>query len=166
VLINGAGGGIGTFAVQIAKYYGAEVTGVDSTGKLGMLRSIGADRVIDYTREEFTKGGETYDVIFDVVGHGSFTDNLAALHDGGRYLMANPRLSTMVRGVWTSATGGKKVVFGASRQGTEDLVFLRSLIERGAVRPVIDRRYPLEAIPEAHRYVETGLALGKVVVTV
>ena len=165
VLINGAGGGIGTFAVQLAKYFGAEVTGVDSTGKLDMLRSIGADRAIDYTQEDVIKKGETYDVIFDVVGKSPFADCVAALSEDGRYLLANPRLSTMVRGLWTSARGGKKVIFRAASQKTEDLVFLRQLIEAGRVRSVIDRRFPLERIPEAHRFVETGLARGKVVIT-
>ena len=165
ILINGAGGGMGTFAVQLAKYFGAEVTGVDSTGKLDLLHSIGADRVIDYTQEDFTKRGETYDVIFDVVGKSSFSDSVAALSEDGRYLLGNPRLSTMVRGLWTSTKGGKKVIFGASSQKTEDLVFLRQLIEAGRIRSVIDRRFPLERIPEAHRYVEAGLARGKVVIT-
>jgi NADPH:quinone reductase-like Zn-dependent oxidoreductase len=141
------------------------VTGVDSTEKLALLRSIGADRVIDYTQEDFTKRGETWDVIFDVVGKGSFSDSVAALSEDGRYLLANPRLSTMVRGLWTSAKGRKKVIFRASRQSTEDLAFLKQLIEAGGIRSVIDRRFPLERIPEAHRYFESGVARGKVVIT-
>jgi len=165
VLINGADGGIGTFAVQLAKYYGAEVTGVDRTEKLEMLRSIGADRVIDYTREDFTKNGETYDVIFDVAGTTSFRESVAALSENGRYLLGNPTLSTMLRGRWTGLRGGKRVISGASGQRTEDLVLLRRLIEAGRIRSVIDRRFPLERIPEAHRYVESGLVRGKVVVT-
>jgi NADPH:quinone reductase-like Zn-dependent oxidoreductase len=166
ILILGAGGGIGTFAVQLARYYGAEVTGVDSTGKLDLLRSIGADRVIDYTRDDFTKVGETYDVIFDVVGRSSFSDSLAVLSEDGCYLLGNPHLSTMVRALWTSMTGRKKVVFGAARQRVEDLVLLRELIEAGKIRSVIDRRYPLEQIPDAHRYFESGNARGRVVITV
>jgi NADPH:quinone reductase-like Zn-dependent oxidoreductase len=166
VLINGAGGGIGTFAVQLAKYFGADVTGVDSTGKLETIRSVGADRVVDYTVEDFTKGGETYDVIFDVVGASSFSGCIAALREGGHYLLGNPRLSTMVRGLWVSARGGKKVIFGAARQRAEDLEFLRELIEAGRIRSVIDRRFPLERIPEAHRYVESGVVRGKVVISV
>ncbi len=165
VLINGAGGSIGTFAVQIAKSLGAEVTGVDSTGKLDMLRSIGADKVIDYTQEDFTKSGETYDVIFDVVGKSSFSRSIRSLKQNGRYLLANPGLSQMVRGRWTSKTGSKKVISGMSYR-TEDLIFLKELIEAGKIKPVIDRRYPLEQIAEAHRYVDTGHKKGNVVITV
>ncbi|MGA8275695.1 MAG: NAD(P)-dependent alcohol dehydrogenase [Thermoplasmata archaeon] len=164
VLIIGAGGGIGTFAVQLAKCFGAQVTGVDSPGKLDLLRSIGADRVIDYTREDFTQRGETYDVIFDVVGKSSFSSCVAALNDDGHYLLGNPRLSTMVRGWWASMRGKKRVVFGAAAQKSEDLAFLRGLIETGRIRPVIDRRFPLEQIPEAHRYLESGFAKGRVVI--
>jgi len=166
VLINGAGGTIGTFAVQLAKYFGAEVTGVDSTGKLDMLRSIGADQVIDYTQEDFTKSGETYDFILDVVGNGSFSGSIRSLSQNGRYLIADPGLSQRVRGLWTSMRSTKKVIFGAASPMTEDLVFLKELIEAGKMKAVIDRRYPLEQIPEAHRYVETGHKQGHVVITV
>ncbi|MDY7041066.1 MAG: NAD(P)-dependent alcohol dehydrogenase, partial [Chloroflexota bacterium] len=114
VLINGAGGSIGTFAVQLAKYFGAEVTGVDSTGKLDMLRSIGADQVIDYTRDDFTKSGETYDVIFDVVGKSSFSRSVRSLKQNGRYLLANSGLLQTVRGSWTSMTSSRKVISGAA----------------------------------------------------
>ena len=166
VLINGAGGTIGTFAVQLAKHFGAEVTGVDSTGKLDMLRSIGADHVIDYTQENYTQSGETYDVILDVIGRSSFSGSLKSLKQNGRYLLANPRLSQMVRGWWTSRTGSKKVIFGTASQKTEDLVFLKELIEAGKLKTVIDRCYPLEQTAEAHRYVETGHKKGHVVITV
>jgi NADPH:quinone reductase-like Zn-dependent oxidoreductase len=166
VLINGAGGTIGTFAVQLAKHFGAEVTAVDSTGKLDMLRSIGADRVIDYTREDFTESGETYDVIFDVVGKASFSGCLRSLEARGVYLSANPRLSQMVRRPWISMSSSKKVIIGGTSYRTEDLVFLRELIEAGKMRSVIDRRYPLEQAAEAHRYVETGQKKGHVVITV
>ncbi len=166
VLINGAGGGVGTFAVQIAKSFGAEVTGVDSTRKLDMLPSIGADQVIDYTQEDFTKSGETYDVIFDVVGKTSFSRSIRSLKQSGRYLLANAGLSQMVRGLWTSMTSSKKVIFGAASEKTEDLVFLKELIEAGKIQSVIDRRYPLEHIAEAHRYVDTGHKKGNVVITV
>src|SRR6266571_4718080 len=166
VLIHGAGGSIGTFAVQLAKYFGAEVTAVDSTGKLDTLRSIGADQVIDYTQEDFTKNGETYDVIFDVVGKSSFTRSVLSLKHNGRYLLANPRLSQMVRGLWTSRRSSKKVIFGAASEKTEDLVILTELIEAGKIQSVIDRRYPLEHIAEAHRYVDTGHKKGNVVITV
>jgi NADPH:quinone reductase-like Zn-dependent oxidoreductase len=166
VLINGAGGTIGTFAVQLAKYFGAEVTAVDSTGKLDMLRSIGADEVIDYTQEDFTKSGGTYDFILDVVSKASFPGSIGSLDQDGRYLIANPGPSQFVRGRWTSMTSSKKVIFGAAKPKTEDLVFLKELIEAGKIKSVIDRSYPLEQIPEAHRYVETGHKKGHVVVTV
>jgi 2-desacetyl-2-hydroxyethyl bacteriochlorophyllide A dehydrogenase len=165
VLINGAGGSIGTFAVQLAKYFGAEVTGVDSTEKLDMVQSIGADHAIDYTQEDFTKSGETYDVIFDVIGKSSFSRSVSSLKQNGRYLLANPGLSHMVRGRWTSMRSIKKVIFGASEK-TEDLIFLKELIEAGKINSVIDRRYPLEQIAEAHRYVEKGHKKGNVVITV
>ena len=166
VLINGAGGTIGTFAVQLAKYFGAEVTGVDSTSKLDMLRSIGADQVIDYTQEDFTKSGKIYDFILDVVGKSSYSGSIRSLKQNGRYLIANPGPSQMVRGRWTSMTNSKKVLFGAASPKTEDLIFLKELIEAGKMRSVIDRRYPLEHIAEAHRYVETGHKKGNVVITV
>ena len=166
VLINGAGGSIGTFAIQLAKYFGAEVTGVDSTGKLDMLRSIGADQVVDYTQEDFTKSGQTYDVIFDVVGKTLFSGSIRSLKQNGRYLLANPGLSQMVRGKWTSMTSSKKVIFGAADQKTEDLIFLKELIEAGKIKSVIDRRFPLEQMAEAHRYVEKGGKKGNVVITV
>jgi NADPH:quinone reductase-like Zn-dependent oxidoreductase len=169
VLINGAGGSIGTFAIQIAKYFGSDVTGVDSTGKLDMLRSIGADHVIDYTREDFTKSGETYDVIFDVVGKSSFSRSARMLTPNGRYLMGNARLSHMVRGRWLSKRSSKKVIsWGARRASeyTEDFKFLKELIEARKIKSVIDRRYPLEQIVEAHRYVDAGHKKGNVVITV
>jgi len=166
VLINGAGGSIGTFAVQLAKYFGAEVTGVDSTRKLDMLRSIGADQVIDYTQEDFTKSGQTYDVIFDVVGKSSFSRSIRSLKKKGIYLLANPGISQMVRGLWTSMTSGKKVITKLASYRTEDLIFLKELIEEGKIKSVIDRRYPLEQIAEAHRYVEKGQKTGNVVITV
>jgi NADPH:quinone reductase-like Zn-dependent oxidoreductase len=166
VLINGAGGSIGTSAVQLAKYFGAEVTAVDSTMKLDMLRSIGADQVIDYTEEDFTRSGESYDVILDVVGKSTYSRSEKSLKKNGRYLLANPGLSHMVRGKWTSMRSSKKVIFGAAGQKSEDLIFLKELIEAGKIKSVIDRRYPLEQTAEAHRYVETGHKKGNVVITV
>jgi NADPH:quinone reductase-like Zn-dependent oxidoreductase len=166
VLIIGAGGTVGTLAVQLAKSFGAEVTGVDSMGKLDMLRSIGADHVIDYTKVDFTKTGETYDVIFDVVGKSSFSSCLRSLNEKGFYLLGNPGLSHQVRGLWTSMMSSKKVIGGKVSYKTEDLVFLRELIEAGKIRSVIDRRYPLEQTAEAHRYVDTGQKTGNVVITV
>lgn len=166
VLINGAGGTIGTFAVQLARYFGAEVTGVESTGKLDMLRSIGADQVIDYTQEDFTRSGQTYDLILDLVSKSPFFGSLRSLEPGGCYLIANPGLSQRVRGQWASMTGSKKVIFGAASPKTEDLVFLKALIEAEMLKSVIDRCYSLEQIVEAHRYVETGQKKGHVVVSV
>ncbi|HEY5159413.1 MAG TPA: NAD(P)-dependent alcohol dehydrogenase [Anaerolineales bacterium] len=166
VLIIGAGGSIGTFSVQLARYFGAKVTGVDSPGKLDLVRSIGADHVIDYTREDFTKSGEAYDVIFDVTGKSSFSGCIRSLNQNGRYLLVNAGPSQMVRGQWTSITGNKKVIFGAASQKTEDLIFLKGLIEAGKIKPVIDRHFPLEQIAEAHRYVEQGYKKGNVVITV
>ncbi len=165
ILINGAGGSIGTYAIQLAKYYGAEVTAVDSTGKLEMLRSIGADHVIDYTQEDFTKNGEIYDVIFDVVGKISFSRSEKSIKQNGTYLLANP-VSQMVQGLWTKMTGSKNVVMQTSTPTIEDLIFLRELIEAGKIKSVIDRTFPLEQIVEAHRYVEKGGKKGNVVITV
>jgi NADPH:quinone reductase-like Zn-dependent oxidoreductase len=164
ILINGAGGSIGTFAVQLAKHYGAEVTAVDSTEKLEMLYSIGADRVIDYTKEDFTQRGEVYDVIFDVVGKVSLSRCDKSLKENGTYLLANPG-SQMVQALWTKLKGRKKVIIQTASGTIGDLIFLRELIEVGRLRTVIDRSYPLEQIVEAHRYVETGAKKGNVVVT-
>lgn len=165
VVVIGAGGSIGTFAVQLAKHFGAEVTAVDNAGKLDTLRSIGADQVIDYAQQDFTKNGETYAVIFDVVGKSSFSACIRSLAGNGRFLIANPRLSTMIRGLWTSMRSSKKVFFGFARESSDDLIFLSELIEAGKIRSVIDRRYRLEQMAEAHTYVETGEKKGHVVIT-
>ena len=166
VLINGAGGTIGPFAVQLAKYFGAEVTAVDSTGKLDMLLSVGADHVIDYTKEDFTKSGQAYDFILDVVGRSSFSGSVRSLNKNGFYLITNPGLLQMVRGRWISKRSSKKVIFGAAKQKTEDLFFLRELIEEGKLKAVIDRSYPLEQTSEAHNYVEKGHKKGQIVIAV
>jgi NADPH:quinone reductase-like Zn-dependent oxidoreductase len=163
LLITGAGGSIGTAGVQLAKYFGAEVTAVDSTAKLDMLRSIGADHVMDYTQEDFASGGETYEVIFDVVGKGSLSHKLSALKPDGVYLLANPGLSQRLG---LSLTGGKKVITDSAPRKPEDLIFLKELIEAGQLKTVIDRRYPLEQTAEAHRYVDTGQKKGNVIITV
>ncbi len=165
VLINGAGGSIGTFGIQLAKHFGAEVTAVDSTGKLDMLRSIGADKVIDYTQEDFTKRGQTYDVIFDVIGKSPFSRSVRSLKKNGRYLITNPSGPIQfVRGKWTSRISSKKVIFETTNPKTEDLIFLKELIEAGKIKTVIDRRYLLEQIVEAHRYIEKGQKKGNVVI--
>jgi len=168
VLINGAGGSIGTFAIQLAKYFGAYVTGVDSAEKLDMLRSIGADQVIDYTQKDFTKSGEKYDVIFDVIGKSSFWSSVRSLKKNGRYLLGNPGLLQRFLAPWVSMAGDRKVIpYASSTAGEimEDLNFLKELIEAGKIKPVIDRRYPLELTAEAHRYVDTGSKKGNVVIT-
>jgi NADPH:quinone reductase-like Zn-dependent oxidoreductase len=166
VLIIGAGGSFGTFAVQLAKFFGAEVTAVDSAGKLDMLRSIGADHVIDYAERDVTASGEAYDLIFDVVCRVPLSRLLRILRPNGRALLANPQTSHLVRGLWTSMTSNKKVTFGVVSGSNEDLPFLGELIEAGKLRPVIDRRYALEEIAEAHRYAETEQKKGNIVIMV
>lgn len=165
ILINGAGGSIGTFAIQLAKHYGAEVTAVDSTAKLDMLRSIGADHVVDYTKEDFTENGEVYDVIFDVIGKVSFSRSKKSITENGIYLLANP-VSQMVQALWTRMNSSNKVIMETASGTIADLIYLRELIEEGKLITVIDRTYPLEQIIEAHRYVEKGGKLGNVVITV
>jgi len=166
VLINGAGGTIGPFAIQLAKFFGAEVTAVDSTKKLDTLRSLGADHVIDYTQEDFTKSGKTYDIIFDVVGKSSYSGCIRSLKENGIYLLTYPKLGRSLRGRWTSRRSNKKVIGGTSTDSTEDLIFLSELVEAGKMKSVIDRCYPLEQTAEAHRYVETAQKIGNVVIIV
>jgi NADPH:quinone reductase-like Zn-dependent oxidoreductase len=169
VLINGASGGVGTFAVQLAKYFGAEVTGVCSTRNLELVKSLGADKVIDYTKEDFTKSGETYDIIFDVVGGKiSFSRCRNSLKQNGFFLAVAGGLKEGIQMVWTSAIGGKKVIFGGgiASERKDYLLFLKELIEAGNLKAVIDRSYTLEEIAEAHRYVDQGQKKGNVVITV
>jgi len=166
ILINGAGGSIGTFAIQLAKNMGAEVTAVDSTAKLEMLSAIGADHVVDYTREDFTKNGEIYDVIFDVVGTISFSHTAGSITPNGTYLLANPMKSQMLRGPWTRMRSSRKVVMETANGTIADLDYLTDLVETGKLTTVIDRTYPLEEIVEAHRYVDTGAKQGNVVITI
>jgi NADPH:quinone reductase-like Zn-dependent oxidoreductase len=171
ILIYGASGSVGTAAVQLAKYYGAEVTGVCSTTNLEWVKSLGADQVIDYTREDFTENGKTYDIIFDTVGKYSFSECKGSLTDEGIYLATVPTPVMMLQALWSSKGGSKKVKFVAAglrpaREKIKDLVFLTKLIEAGKLKPVIDRCYPLEQMSEAHRYVEQGHKKGNVVVTV
>ena len=131
-----------------------------------MLRSIGADHVIDYAQEDFTKSGQIYDIIFDVIGKSPFSGSIRSLKDKGYYLIANPRPLKMIRGLWTSKRSSKKIIFGAAVHKAEDLIFLKKLIEAGKIKSVIDRRYTLEQVAEAHKYVETGQKKGNVVITV
>jgi len=177
VLINSVSGSVGTAAVQIAKYFGAEVTGVCSTTNLELVKSLGADEVIDYTKEDFTQRGGTYDVIYDTydtydtIVKNSFVHCKGSLTERGVYLSAIPTLTILLQMFWTSRIGGKKAIFSATglRPVPERLVFLRELvqlIEAGKIKSVIDKCYPLEQIAEAHRYVEKGYKKGNVVVTI
>ncbi len=165
VLINGAGGSIGTFAVQIAKAMGAEVTAVDSTIKEEMLRRIGADHFFDYTKEAFTKSGQTYDVIFDMVARSSYSECVKALNPKGRYLMANPRLSDMLRSVLTSTFTDKTAIFAFAGEKEEELVALKAMIEEGKIKSIVDKIYTIDQAAEAHRRVETEQRLGSVVIS-
>ena len=165
VLIVGAGGSIGTWTVQLAKHYGTEVTGVDHTSKLDMLRSIGVDHVIDYTQEDFTKSGETYDVILDTIGKSPFAGSLRSLKENGTYLNANPGVFGGLRRRWTSNRSNKKVIPWTAGYTINNLLALKELIEAGKIKPVIDRRYSLEETAEAHRYVDQGHKKGNVVIT-
>jgi NADPH:quinone reductase-like Zn-dependent oxidoreductase len=165
-LINGAGGSIGTYAVQIAKTLGAEVTCVDSAEKLDMLRSIGAHHVVGYEMEDFTTSGKTYDVIIDVIGKSSFTRSIKSLKPNGRYVLGNPSIAARIRGRWTPMTEGRKVIVALAQYKVEYYKFLLELMEAGKLKSIIDRRYPLEQLSDAHRYVEAGHKKGNVVITV
>jgi 2-desacetyl-2-hydroxyethyl bacteriochlorophyllide A dehydrogenase len=166
VLIYGASGAVGTAAVQLAKVFGAEVTGVCSTTNLELVKSLGADKVIDYTKEDFTKSGQTYDIIYETVGKSSFSRNIGSLKKKGIYLAGNAGLRQTFQMLWTSMIGSQKIIFGPASVRKEDLIFLKELIEAGKMKAVIDRRYPLEQTAEAHRYVEKGHKKGNVVITV
>lgn len=166
VLVIGAGGSIGTFVVQLARHFGAEVTGVDSAEKLDMLRSIGANHVIDYAKEDYTKSGESYDLIIDVVGKGPVARRLKLLKPDGYYFLAYAGLSHILLAIWTSMTSNKKLKIESASQKKEDLIFIKELIETEKLKPIIDRSYPLEHTAEAHQYVETGHKKGNVVITV
>lgn len=166
VLINGAGGSFGTYAVQLARLLGAHVTAVDRGIKLDMLRSLGADEVVDYIQEDFTSNGRTYDLIFDVMGKSSLARGLGSLTPHGKFLLSNPRFGQLLRGLWGSVTSGKKVIFGAESGTNEDLAYLGGLIGSGQLRAVVDRVFPLEDMAEAHRYAESGLKQGNIVISV
>lgn len=167
VLVYGASGAVGTAAVQIAKALGAEVTGVCSTANLELVRSLGADEVVDYTREDFTKRGRAYDAVFDTVGKTSFSQCKHSLKSGGFYLAGSAGLiKGSFQRLLTSKIGSKRVIAGIAKVKAEDFAYLRELIEAGKYRSVIDKRYPLEQIAEAHRYVEKGHKKGNVVISV
>ncbi len=168
VLINGAGGGAGSFAVQLAKLRGAEVTGVDNAGKLDFMRSLGADHVMDYAREDFTRTGAPYDLILDLAAHRSAFDYARALGPNGRYLYVGGSMATLFQvlllGPWIGRGAGKQIRLLMVRPNPEDLVFLTELHAAGTVLPIIDRRYPLPEVPHALRYLGEGRARGKVVI--
>jgi len=166
VLIIGASGSIGTSAVQLAKSFDAEVTGVCSTANIDFVKSLGADKVIDYIQEDFTKSDETYDIIFDTVGKSSFSQCRSSLKKNGRYLLTNGGLRHYVLTWLTSIIGRKKLIYAMSIEKTDALNFIKELVEAGEMKPVIDGQYSLEQIVEAHRYVEKGHKKGNVVVTV
>jgi NADPH:quinone reductase-like Zn-dependent oxidoreductase len=166
VLINGASGGIGSAAVQIAKLFGAEVTGVCGTPRLEFVKSLGADRVIDYTKEDFTKNGETYDLIFDILGKSSFERCKNSLKPNGVLLYASFKVKQLFQMLWSSMTGGKKIICAIAPGSTEDLISVKDLIEAGKIKAIIDRCFPLEQTAEAHRYVEEGHKSGNVVITI
>ncbi len=167
VLIYGASGSLGTAAIQLAKSFGAEVTGVCSTSNVELVKSLGADKVFDYTKEDFTKSSQTYDIIFDTIGKSPFSGCVKALKQKGIYLRAvHMSIPPIVRGLWVSMTSSKKVIGGVASELKENLLFLKDLIESGKLKPVIDRRYPFEQTAEAHRYVDKGHKRGNVAITV
>ena len=165
VLVNGAGGSIGTFGVQIAKAMGAEVTAVDSTIKEEMLRRIGSDHFFDYTKEDFTNSGQTYDVIFDMVARSSYSACVKSLNPKGRYLMGNPRISDMLRSVLTSRFTDKTAIFAFAGEKEEELLALKEMIEKGKIKAIVDNIYSIDQAAEAHRRVETEQRLGIVVIS-
>ncbi len=165
VLIVGGGGSIGTFGAQLAKYYGAVVTGVDSGEKFEVMRSIGIDECVDYIREDFTQRGETYDVIFDVVGKAPIQGSLRSLEPNGRFIIANPGVAHL-RLKSRKLSEGRQVITSTISYKPDDLLYLKDLIEAGKIKPVVDRVFPLEQAAEAHRYVETGGKKGNVVIKV
>ena len=170
VLVYGASGSVGVFAVQLAKHFGAHVTGVCSTANLDLVKSLGADEVIDYTREDFSTAGPVYDIVFDTVGKSGFARSLKSLKRGGFYVVIAPSgglvsvVGDILQGIWVSMTGAAKVIGGMARAAPGDLAFLKGLIESGKLRTVIDRRYSLDEIAEAHRHAEAGHKKGHVVI--
>jgi NADPH:quinone reductase-like Zn-dependent oxidoreductase len=169
MLIIGASGTIGTLGIQLAKYYGANVTAIGNPKSLEIMKSLGADNVVDYTKEDFTESGETYDIIFDVIGKTSFSKGLTKLNKNGLYLLANPKM-TLINHEKREAKRNGKILMGRNMDGTKEMIehlkFLKELIEEEKIQTIIDRRYPLEQIPEAHRYVEEGQKTGNVVINV
>lgn len=166
VLINGASGGIGAMAVQLAKHYGAEVTGVCGTRRMAYVRALGADKVIDYTKEDFPRNGETYDLILDVLGRSSFARCKNSLKPDGIYLLASFKSRALFDMLWTALFSSKKVICAMASEKAEDLVFIKGLVEAGKIKALVDRCFALEQAAEAHRYVEQGQRQGNVVLMV
>ena len=166
VLINGASGGVGSAAVQLARHFGAEVTGVCGTPRLEFVKALGADHVIDYTKEDFTQSGETYDLIFDILGKSSFSRCKRSLKPNGIQLLASFKMKQLFQMLWTSLIGDKKVICASAPGSLADLISVKELVEAGKIKAIIDRCYPLEQAAEAHRYVEQGHKQGQVVITV
>ena len=166
VLINGASGSIGTFAVQLAKYFGAEVTGVCSTKNVEIVKSLGADKVVDYKKQDFANTGDKYDIIFDTVGKSSFSHCKPALKNGGKYVVTVMTLKRLIQSALTKIIGNKKVIFAMSVNKTEELKFIRGLIEKGHLKTIIDRQYSFDELPEAHAYVDKGHKRGNVVIEI
>lgn len=166
VLIIGAGGSIGTFAIQLARHFGAEITSVDHTEKLELMLSLGADHVIDYTQEDYTKSNQAYDLIVDVVGRSGVARRLKLLKRDGNYFLAYAGFRHVLLSIWVSLFSNKKLRIESASQNRNDLLFLKELIEAGEIKPVIDRSYPLDQMVEAHRYAEMGNKKGNVAITV
>jgi NADPH:quinone reductase-like Zn-dependent oxidoreductase len=165
VLINGASGGIGTGAVQLAKHAGAEVTGVCGTPRLDYVRALGADHVVDYTQEDFTTNGETYDLILDVMNKSSWSRCKTSLKPNGRYLLSSFKMKQLGQMLWTALFNDRKVICALAVDTQQDMETIKELVEAGAIKAIIDRRFPLEATAEAHRYAESGLKKGQIVIT-
>jgi len=164
ILINGASGGIGSYAVQLAKHYGAEVTGVCGTPRVALVKALGADYVIDYTKEDFTQNGKTYDVIFDVLGKSSFSRCKNSLTENGIYLLASFKTPQLWQMLTTSRRGGKKVICALSSETPAGLLHIKELVEAGKIKTIVDKRFPLEQTADAHRYMEAGQRAGNVVI--
>jgi NADPH:quinone reductase-like Zn-dependent oxidoreductase len=166
VLVYGASGALGTAAVQLAKHFEAEVTAVCSTSNIDMMYSLGADKVIDYTKEDFSKNGETYDIIYETVGKSSFSDCINSLNKNGVLLLANTEPSLLYKGLWTAMSSKKKIVAGVIKESAQQMNFFKELIEQGELKAIIDKSYPLEQIVEAHAYVDRGHKRGNVTISI
>lgn len=165
VLIFGSSGSIGTLAVQLAKHMGAEVTAVCSTGKIELVKSLGADHIVDYTRKDFSEQGRRYDVFFDTIGKSSFVKAMRVTREGGVYIQANPSVADMLRGRFAARRQNKRAILSFAGDSNDDLAYLADLVEAGTLKPVVDRTYPLEEAVEAHRYAEDGHKAGNIVLT-